>query len=545
MAVTFRTAMTGPKPAGWTYFFVLSFLACLVHGTMLALVWPHNPGSAAQLLFFAIGALSMVLSAIVARSYTALCLTAFLWLGLWVKFIVHLFYLPALIEPIGEFDGSVAQYDLVMLASGIAFFAAALAFLMAPILRLSTMKFDRDTASLSNRFVWSQFWTYLALLGICLGIAFLNIKLGIFQVGIAPQTILPKPGNALISLFLTTGYFFVLSYFILCDRIKGNSLIVGVITLIVCAALMSSSLLSRGVVVFHLMAVLLALTGIAWQQRTGRALLLLIGALILSGAAVFATIRNVEDGREVGYAPKSEDVAQLPTAGLSSAQNLNAVGVNNVDLIGGANKSTVRTKFRTAVEAAIKLHAEEKSGTGRVISELALRRWLGVEGAMVAAGNTSNSPALLASMLSERSAVGQTSQYQYLAGSPYVLQNGKQFQFATLPGPVGAFLFGGSVIYVFFGMLALCLLAMALERLSQVLGENIFVTCFVAVFAANSVAQFGLTPLSQLPQLIYVLILLIGFWGIRAIAPRLANTPLRHVLPAATTRERPLADRFE
>ncbi|WP_332700997.1 hypothetical protein [Devosia sp.] len=505
---------------------------------MLALVWPHNPGSAAQLVFFAIGALSMVLSAIVARSYTALCLTAFLWLGLWLKFIVHLFYLPALIEPIGEFDGSVGQYDLVMLASGIAFCATALAFLMAPMLRLSTITLGLGAANLSNRFVWSQFWTYLALLGLCIGIALLNIKLGIFQVGIAPLTILPKPGNALISLFLTTGYFFVLSYFILCDRVKGNSLVVGVITLIFCAALMSSSLLSRGVVVFHLMAVLLALAGIAWQQRTGRALLLLVGALILSGAAVFATVRNVEDGREVGYAPKSEVIARLPIAGLSSAPNStpSAGVVNNSDAVGGTNKATARTTFRTAVEAAIKLHAEEKSGTGKVISELALRRWLGVEGAMVAAGNKSNSPALLASMLSERSAIGQTSQYQHLAGSPYVLLNGKQFQFATLPGPVGTFLFGGSVIYVFFGMLVLCLLAMAMEKLSQVLGQNVFVTCFVAVFAANSVAQFGLTPLSQLPQIGYMLVLLLGFWGARLIAPHVAGTPLRHLVPALPRR---------
>lgn len=538
MVVTFRIAIPKPEAAGWHYFLALSFLACLVHGIMLAVVWPHNPGSTAQLIFFATGALSMVLSAIVARSYTALCLTAFLWLGLWLKFAVHLFYLPTLIEPIGEFDGSAGQYDLVMLASGIAFFATALAFLMAPVLRLSTIKFGLDVAKLSNKIVWSQLWTYLALFGLCLGIALLNVQLGIFQVGIAPRTILPKPGNALISLFLTTGYFFCLSYFILCDRIKGNSLMVGVITLIVCAAVMSSSLLSRGVVVFHLMAVLLALAGIAWQQRTGRAFLLLVGALILSGATVFATVRNVEDGREVGYAPKSEVVAQLPISGLKNAPNStpSAGVVNNSDVARGANEPTIRTTFRTAVESSIKLHAGEQSGTGKVILELALRRWLGVEGAMVAAGNTSNSPTLLASMLSERSAIGQTSQYQYLAGSPYVVQNGKQFQFATLPGPVGAFLFGGSPIYVFLGMLVLCVLAMALEKLSQVLSQSIFVTCFVAVFAANSVAQFGLTPLNQLPQIGYMLVLLLGFWGARLIAPHLAGTPLRHLLPALPRR---------
>lgn len=495
--------------AGWPYFVTLIILACLVHGTMLVAAWTRTPGSAAQLIFLAIGALSMVLSAASSRSYAALCLAAFLWLGLWLKFIFHLFHPSALVEPIGAFDGSVAQYDMVMLASGTAFFAAALAFLLAPRLRLCTIPLGLDTDRLSNRVAWPQLWTYLVLFGICLGIALINIQLGIFQVGIAPLTILPKPGNALISLFLTTGYFFIISYFIHCDRIKGRSLSIGVTALIICVAVMSSSLLSRGVVVFHLMAVLLALAGIVWQQRTGRALLLFLGALILSGVTIFATIRYVEAGREVGFAPQSEVINDLP-----------------VQRIGGTLKSITPVGWA--------------NNTVQTISKLAVRRWLGVEGVMVAAGNTtSNSPELLTSLLSERGEIGKTSQYQHLAQSVYVIQNGNKFQFTTLPGPVGTFLFGGSVIYVFIGVLVLCLLAMALEKISQLASQNIFFTCFVAVFAANSVAQFGLTPLNQLPQIGYIFVLLLGFWCARWIAPHVSGTPLRHLLPVDKPVEEP------
>ena len=113
----------------------------------------------------------MVLSAASSRSYAALCLAAFLWLGLWLKFIFHLFHPSALVEPIGAFDGSVAQYDMVMLASGTAFFAAALAFLLAPrFAPMCTIPLGLDTDRLSNRVAWPQLWTYLVLFGICLGI---------------------------------------------------------------------------------------------------------------------------------------------------------------------------------------------------------------------------------------------------------------------------------------------------------------------------------------------------------------------------------------
>lgn len=467
---------------------------------MLVLAWPNNPGSAAQLIFFAAGAFAMALSAAVARSYSALCLAAFLWLGLWLKFIVHLSYLPALVEPIGAFDGSIGQYDTVMLASGVAFFAAALSFLLAPMLRLGTIQLGPDVAKLPYSVAWSQFWTYLALLGLCIAIAVINVQLGIFQVGIVPLTILPKPGNALISLFLTTGYFFAISYFIHCDLTKGRSVVAGLITLILAAALMSCSLLSRGVVVFHVASVLLALAGITWRQRTGRALVLFAGALVLSGAAVFTTVGYVEAGRQIGFAPQTGPITEVSSERLG--------GILKSAAFAGANN------------------------TAKVIAQLAVGRWIGVEGVMVAAGNAGNSPELMAGMLSERAAIGKTGQYQYLSNSIYVTQNGERFQFATLPGPVGAFLFSGSVIYVFFGMLVLCLLAMAYEKLSQLLSQSVFITCFIAVFAANNVAQFGLAPVNQLPQIGYMVVLLVGFWGARVLAPHLAGMPLRHLLPA-------------
>ena len=72
---------------------------------------------------------------------------------------------------------------------------------------------------------------------------------------------------------------------------------------------------------------------------------------------------------------------------------------------------------------------------------------------------------------------------------------------------------------------------MAFEKLSQRLSRSVFVTCFVAVSGASFVSQFGLTPVNQVPQIIYILIVLVLFWGVRLMAPRLATTPLRHVLP--------------
>ena len=473
----------------------------VVHMAMLVLAWPRNPGTVLPLAAFGTSAALMAMAIGYARNYTALCLGLFLWLGLWLKFVAHLYFAGALVEPIGNFDGSAGQYDALMQAAAVGCLAAAAAFLAGPHLRLTSISLHRELPAPWPSFNPIQLVVYAGLLLLCLIIGVLNIHLGIFQVGIAPRTILPRPGNALISLFISTGYFLAIAYFVYCDRSKSRALLPGLVTLIICAGIMSSSLLSRGVVVFHLLAVILALTEVTLRQATSRAFVVFACSVIMCGGVFFFTVGYVQDGRTISFAQPLPGSYGVEVAELEPAA---------VDL---------------------ELAAGDPNKIVAIIGQLAVGRWIGLEGVMVAAANRNNSPDLMATMLTERGAVGEDALYQYLSKSHYVDINDEKFQFATLPGPVAAFLFGGSVGYVFVGIFALSLLAMAFEKLSQRLSRSVFVTCFVAVSGASFVSQFGLTPVNQVPQIIYILIVLVLFWGVRLMAPRLATTPLRHVLP--------------
>ncbi|WP_332700998.1 hypothetical protein [Devosia sp.] len=456
-------------------------------------------GSSVYYFAFAASACFMLTTAFRAQLFSAICLGVFLWLGLWIKFVVHLYNPAVLVEPVGQFDGSIGQYDQVMLIGTAACLAVGLVFAAAIRLGLKTIDLQTTLPSHASRFRLVHFAVWIGVLLVIAFVSVLNVHLGLVRSGLIAQNVLPLKGNAMFSQFLYTGYFFLIAYFLERDLKAGRTMLPGLLAAVIGGALVSISLLSRGMVVFHSMAVLLAVLVLCLRGVPTIRWPMPIIMAALSVASLFVTIDAVEVQRQVAFIEQGADIEQ---------------GVDPGEFLS---------------ETAGMFSAERTTGTAGAILNLAVGRWLGTEGTMVATGHSDRSLALLAEMMTEMPEVGVPSAYQYIAGSHYTKMTG--FQFSTLPGPAGVFYLGGSLGMVFLGLGCLALFAALYEYLAARATGNIFATAFVGVTLANMIAQFGIAPVNLLKALFTLTLLVFVLFVLRRLSLRSAvrNTEISPV----------------
>ena len=428
-------------------------------------------GSSLYYFAFSASACFMIVAAFRAQLFSAICLGTFLWLGLWLKFVVHLYVPAVLVEPVGQFDGSVDQYDQVMLVGAAACLAVGVVFAAAYKLGLRTISLRAAPPVHPSRFRLIHLAAWAGVLLLIALVSGLNVQLGIVRSGLIAQHVLPLKGNAMFSQFLYTGYFFLIAYFLQRDLNAGRIMYPGLLAAVIGGALVSISLLSRGIVVFHSMALILAILVLCLKGIPTIKWPVLIITTALSAASLFVTVDAVEIQRRIAFSDQAVDL----------------------DL------------------------SKHTAGAVGAILNLAVTRWLGTEGTMVAAGHTDRSPALLAEMMTEVPEVGVPSAYQYIAGSHYTKMTG--FQFSTLPGPAGVFYLSGSLGMVFLGLGCMAAFAALYEYAAARIGANIFVTAFTGVTLANMIAQFGIAPVNLLKAL-FTLTLLIALIGLLRLLPR-------------------------
>ncbi len=409
-------------------------------------------------------------------NFSYLFLSIMMWLGFWAKFTYHsLLHFPYQ-EAVGNFVATPAANDHILLVASIGGLGILLARygyqcwfghegLQLPLQDLSIVPrwYRRYRSTCLLAFILSM-----------LGVFALNFYLGIFMVGIAPQTILMWPLNAMISWALSIGYALMVSTMLWWEIHLKRDLQTGYLAQLLESALMSVAILSRAIYIFHVVP-----AALTWYVHRHAAKPLerkkIIQLLFLSVVLFFASLQMVSVLRVYYY------------EGLSWS----------------------------AVEVRSPLFV-------KIFSQLVLDRWLGVEGVMAASASEMKGWYTFKQALLEKAEIGKTGIYQTIARSHYSNIDNKRFIFGTLPGLIGFLYISGSLFCVIIGAFFFTFVMMLAERTVRLLTHNPFLCALFAMTIANTVAQFGVAPRMVIKQylLIYIYIGIIALLQRGFLYPR-------------------------
>lgn len=219
------------------------------------------PGSKLLYLMFSASFSLMLFTSFNKRThYGYLFLIVTLWLGFWGKITAHLILDYPYVEPVGQFDGSAAAWDEVLLVAIVASIGVM----------LGKLAFGRFSNSYSREMRCDQYrgpawypaarkWIWLLAATGIVGVAIANMVLGIQQIGLTPRTILPWPLNALIAWQVSIGSALLLTVLLWWEVALRKNIAVSIYAPLLEAGLSASSLLSRGIYIFHTLPQLFAL----------------------------------------------------------------------------------------------------------------------------------------------------------------------------------------------------------------------------------------------------------------------------------------------
>lgn len=387
-----------------------------------------------------------------AMGYGQIFLTLFLWLGLWFKVSIHLISGQDYIEATGYFNFNTSEYDELLVVSTVAYFSVCIAWIFAKIslkpvgikipLNLIKKKANEINVNLSVK-------TLACFSGFVLLINLLNWHYGILTVGLSPKTVLPWPSNSIISMLLGDGFPLIISTLLLAALVNNKNINIVIFIVLFEAVLTSITTLSRGAIIWHALPVFIVVFFNLNYFKKIISKKVVVGFILLSIISFIGSIVAANFTRNVQYAVR---------------------------------QSNLTSEFE-GQEAILQMVG------------LALDRWLGVEGLMVAVGNSSdNNMDLLIKLLSEKNELGKSLAYQSISNSIYASVDLDIFQTGTIPGAVGFFYFSGSMLVVAIGLFFLAMLVVWIERAIFFFTKNIFLVAHMGMWLANSVAQFGLSP---------------------------------------------------
>lgn len=187
-------------------------------------------------------------------------LVFFLWLGFWLKLVLHLWLHYAYLEPIGYFDGSPQSWDEALTVSAI----AALGVLLAKELLGRCTKQGGGESREMNFYApcWYpavRLWLWCGVLILIIAIPVSNSLFGFAQVGLLPALILPWPLNGLYAWVMGFGLVALLCTLVYWDHSIGRGWGVGFVGVLLEAFLSSVSALSRALYIFHTLPYLIVL----------------------------------------------------------------------------------------------------------------------------------------------------------------------------------------------------------------------------------------------------------------------------------------------
>ena len=525
----------------------------------------NYPGSKLAYLLFSTAFWLMLLTAFGKRThYGYLFLVIALWLGFWGKITAHLLLKYPYVEPVGHFDGSAAAWDGVL---WVAIAASSGVILGKLLFALTGRKYSRVVDADQGRIpVWypvARKWVWAISLTMIVGVAAINLTLGIQQIGLVPRTILLWPLNALIAFQVSIGSAFWLTALLWWEVSLKKNVSLSIYALLIEASISATTLLSRGVYLFHTIPNLFSLFEnrqklVGLSKINIAALILVFAGLMWVSISVVATYRAYLYPHKEGITTENQKrltrlevvvggiarVNKLILQGESQEGHLRELlaekaqlekGIlqhkvrNNIVVVrassqdtltqDGKNEATIdivgaSEKMRTIVATVAlspdcmsvyngklfsELYSKFSTCTLQQILSLVVDRWIGLEGVMAVSVYPEKSNSLLVDAIKEKREIGKTTKFQDICNSSYRWVDASNYQFASLPGAPAFLYFSGSLWVVFLGMAMFAFMLQLSEELVFRLTSNPLLCSLFGLTLANTIAQFGVTPRQDIP----------------------------------------------
>ena len=412
-------------------------------GALAAIALARYPGSAAVYLLFTLTGNALLYfgfrhNAIFFDAFIGL----FFWLGFWLKLSVRVaFFEGRFYDPVGFFDGSGAAFDRALLASSCAFAGLLVARLVrARLFSYPAAPVQRSDTGLFAFYKAHRRWILLAFAALIVIIPASNAYLGIYQRGSLPRTVLPYGLGGLYTwllLFgLASGSAVILHYEF---RLKRQTSYLALVLGLLETFLSNLSLLSRGML-FNAGALgygalkSLRVDAIRTSLRFWVVAISLFAALFLSSVVLVNYLRNFTPGQDL-----------------------------------------------------VTSNRETKS--------LILDRWIGMEGMMAISSYPRQGWELWREAWRERPALQLSFYDANIIPSPYAEKDLTKYHFISLPGIVGFFFYPGSLVFLFFSMVALGAFAAAIEiAVFKLGGGNLILCALLGQVVASRYVHFGYVP---------------------------------------------------
>jgi len=497
-------------------------------------------------------------------SYGYMYLVVFLWLGFWLKLTVHIILGYPFVESVGAFLGTPDDWDHVLLIATLAALGALLGrYLLRRFSVTMNITGDVKESLVPTWFFKNRKICWLFLLIFIVMVAVLNVTLGIEQIGMVPEYILPWPLNAVIAWLITIGLAMGVATVVWWEICLGNGAGRSFVFVVIEGVAATTSLMSRGIYLFHIVPQVVALAflgvkrlkvhwlhvfmwsiavlvlfvaSIAYTSSLRSQLFVESAKYTSNESAEFKKIKALEyqlmlvrqqvtktpamkermialekmlHSQHVTSLEGKTDVQQETTSKKRKKVNFNDILASQKDV----QQETTSKKRKKVNFNDILASQKDVSKTLVKISQLAVDRWIGLEGLLAVYSYPNKGAGTLWKGLLEAREIGKVDMFQEVSKSLYRYSNVKKYQFAGLPGMVAFLYYSGSGLVVFFGMLFVVCLLVGFEVAIMKLTQNPILCSLLGFSFANIVAQFGLCPRQMIPYFIMVTIavVMIGF----------------------------------
>ncbi|WP_271411680.1 hypothetical protein [Pseudomonas sp. Q1-7] len=446
----------------------LSFLG----GYLLLAFWSflHGAGSLPVLVMFHFSFLLLTLLAFAGFRSDGYCYLAFfLFLGFWLKWLVHEIFEYPFVEPVGNYLGEPGQVDVALSIASVASLGVAASRLLHVYVERRFCAVKPVSAKENIPSIYSRWFLHIWVIFVLLSFVlyFFNYRFSFFQVGVNARLVLPSGVNAIAAWLVCCGMPMIFSLLLDWEiSRKPDRYWPAIYGVCIFALIMSVSMASRAVLPFLYLAV-----GGCLYFHKREYLVRMIALwtwrlpLLMSGFFAFSLIL-VSAFRLDTYQPSQPSQSSVTSIiDSESPSSLSALDVGRAEDM---------MLYR---------------GTFFQVLRLGVDRWIGIEGALAVASSEGQGISLLMAGLMERPSAGVDALYQRISGSFYKHQEG--LTFLTLPGAAAVLFYSGSFSIVFFGMMALASIVFFVERLAVRMTGSHLVSSWVALLVANSVCQMN------------------------------------------------------
>lgn len=497
-------------------------------------------------------------------------LAIFLFLGFWAKFVAHQWFRYPYNEPVGDFAQRPEQWDRALAAAA----AAAVGVALFRVVQLGWRRHRTGQTVLPASVPRMQVpgwyrrapgWTWAGLTVAVVLFYLANHHYAFFVTGVNARIVLPLKLNAI---FAWTAYCGIaMLVMLLADweqQRRPERLGPLVIALSLLGVLMSASMSSRASALFVFGALAMAcfahgrIAPSRWWRNGGWKWLPVMAAAfaasLVAVSAIRLTLYKVVDPNAAAVAAPAAQLSNaagaqpaLPATGkpvpapqadappVSSSAPPSAPAATTT--AGEAGEAAPATAVAPAAPAALAAPAAPTAPVAqqrlqmtpsnmlRQVMQLAIDRWIGIEGMLAVASSDRLGPPLLREGLTEDPARGVNAIFQRIAHSVYVYQ--PDFTYLTLPGFAAVLYYSGSLLVVCFGMFAVCALICWLDGVALRATGSRLLTAWVGLLLANAVCQMSF-PYLALVFAVLTGLSLIGFRVLGRIGGGAPQTVVQH-----------------